>query len=64
MTLQKMIEALIASGMSQKELANAVGTTQPTIHRAAHGASMKYETGRKIETVYLNHLHKFIDSAA
>ncbi|KSW28435.1 MULTISPECIES: hypothetical protein [unclassified Pseudomonas] len=52
MTVQKMIAALLATGLSQKALAELAGTTQPTIHRAAKGAGVRYETGKEIERIY------------
>lgn len=52
MTIQQMIEALIARGWTQQSIADAVVTTQPTIHRAAKGASVRYETGKAIERLY------------
>lgn len=52
MTIQKMISELIARGWSQHSIAENVGTTQPTIHRAANGAGIRYETGRAIERLY------------
>lgn len=47
-----MLEALSAKGISQKTIAERCGTTQPTIHRAAKGAGVRYETGKAIETLY------------
>lgn len=47
-----MIQALLDSGMTQKALAEAVGTTQPTIHRALHGVDIRYTVGRRIELLY------------
>lgn len=52
MTIQQMIDALIARGWTQQSIADAVNTTQPTIHRAAKGASVRYETGKAIERLY------------
>ncbi|MDT4809351.1 hypothetical protein D3C80_1694870 [compost metagenome] len=52
MTVQEMLVALSAKGISQKAIAERCGTTQPTIHRAAKGAGVRYETGKAIETLY------------
>ncbi|MDA8485869.1 helix-turn-helix domain-containing protein [Pseudomonas resinovorans] len=52
MTVQVMLEALSAKGISQKAIAEHCGTTQPTIHRAAKGAGVRYETGKAIEALY------------
>lgn len=61
MTVQEMIAALVATGLSQKAIADLAGTTQPTIHRAAKGAGVLYETGKAIEVIYQN---KVLSSAA
>ena len=53
MTVQEMLEALAKRGLSQKAIAIRAGTTQPTIHRAAKGAGVRYETGKAIEAIYL-----------
>lgn len=52
MKIQAMILALLDSGMTQKALAEVVGTTQPTIHRGLHGADIRYSVGRKIELLH------------
>lgn len=52
MTIQEMIEALVVRGWTQQSIAEAAVTTQPTIHRAAKGASVRYETGKAIERLY------------
>lgn len=52
MTIRQMIEALLATGLTQQAIADAAETTQPTIHRAARGASVRYETGKAIERLY------------
>jgi transcriptional regulator with XRE-family HTH domain len=52
MTVQEMIAALLGTGLSQKAIADLAGTTQPTIHRAAKGAGVLYETGKAIERLY------------
>jgi predicted transcriptional regulator len=52
MTIQEMLSELFATGLSQKAVAEKVGTTQPTIHRAFKGAGIAYETGKAIEALY------------
>lgn len=52
MSIQEMLSALFAKGLSQKAVAEKVGTTQPTIHRAFKGAGIAYETGKAIEALY------------
>ncbi|MGX1125529.1 hypothetical protein [Pseudomonas sp. HLS-6 TE3448] len=52
MTVQKMLQELIALGFSQRAIADKVGTTQPTIYRATKGAAVRYETGKAIELFY------------
>jgi predicted XRE-type DNA-binding protein len=52
MTIRDMIEALVKGGMKQGAIAEAVGVSQPTIHRALHGADVLYATGKKIESLY------------
>lgn len=51
MTLQEMLGELERLGYSQRAIADAVGATQPTIHRAIRGASVRYETGKAIEAL-------------
>lgn len=52
MTIPEMLEALRKSGLSQSEIADLTGVSQPTICRAQGGADVKYETGKKIERLY------------
>lgn len=52
MTIKEMLADLAAHGLSQKAIADAVGTTQPTIHRASKGSGISYETGKAIETLH------------
>lgn len=56
MSIQEMLSALFAKGLSQKAVAEKVGTTQPTIHRAAKGAGIAYETGKAIEALYVEEI--------
>lgn len=51
MTLKEMLAELERLGYSQRAIAESVGTTQPTIHRASKGASVRYETGKAIEAL-------------
>lgn len=53
MTIQEMLTYLAGRGFSQKAIADKVGSTQPTIHRASKGAGISYETGKAIESLYL-----------
>lgn len=53
MTIQEMLAKLLLSGMSQRDIAQKVGTTQPTINRAAKGSDIRYVTGKAIECLYL-----------
>ncbi|KXO81131.1 hypothetical protein [Stutzerimonas stutzeri] len=52
MTIKNMIEGLIELGYTQGSIAEAVGATQPTIHRALNGSDIRYTTGKAIETLY------------
>ena len=54
MNIQKMIQDLLDSGMSQRALAEAVGVKQPTIHRSLHGAEVRYSVGKRIEKLHNN----------
>ena len=38
MSLTEIVRALLASGLTEKKLADLVGTSQPTIHRIKKGA--------------------------
>ena len=53
MTIQEMLAYLAVRGLSQTAIADKVGSTQPTIHRASKGAGISYETGKAIERLYL-----------
>ena len=52
MTIQEMLAKLLLSGMSQRDIAERVGTTQPTINRAAKGSDIRYVTGKAIERLF------------
>jgi predicted transcriptional regulator len=58
MTVQEMLNSLFAYGFSQKAVADRIGTTQPTIHRASKGAGVRYETGKAIEALLLEAVQK------
>ena len=60
MTVQEMLNSLFAYGFSQKAVADRVGTTQPTIHRASKGAGVRYETGKAIEALLLETAQKSV----
>lgn len=55
-SLGEMVCALISSGMTEKAVADSVGTTQPTIHRIKAGATCNYELGKRIEDFYQRHV--------
>lgn len=52
MTIPEMLEALRKSGLSQSEIGELAGVSQPTICRAFGGADVMYETGKKIERLH------------
>lgn len=53
LSIQDMLNELMASGRSQTILAKELGTSQPTIHRLAMmGKEPGYELGKKIEALY------------
>lgn len=52
MSVSNMIKGLMDSGMTQQAIAEAIGTSQPTIHRAAKGGAILYENGKAIERLY------------
>lgn len=58
MIIKNMIEELIELGLSQGSIADAVGTTQPTIHRALNGADIRYTTGKAIESLYAQRVRR------
>lgn len=52
-SIKDMVAAIAETGMSQAEIANRIGASQPTVHRIlekGHGTS--YDTGKKIEQLY------------
>lgn len=42
-TPTEIVEGLIAIGWTQRQIADATGTSQPTIHRILHGASVTHQ---------------------
>ncbi len=52
MTVQEMLKELSEAGLSQAQIAEKVGTTQPTIHRATKGSDVGYELGKSIEAFH------------
>lgn len=52
-SIKQMVSEIANTGMSQAEIAERVGASQPTIHRIMEkGRSTSYETGKKIEQLY------------
>jgi predicted transcriptional regulator len=53
MTIPEMLKALCDAGLSQHQIGELTGVSQPTICRAMGGADLKYEIGKRIEQLYL-----------
>ncbi|MDU9398366.1 hypothetical protein [Pseudomonas sp. zfem003] len=53
MTIREMLSALRDAGLSQQQIGDLAGVSQPTICRAVRGSDLKYEIGKKIEQLYL-----------
>lgn len=49
----QMVAEILATGISESLLADRCGVKQPTINRIKNGSATSYETGKAIETVYL-----------
>lgn len=49
MTIQDMLSELVGLGLSQREIAEKCGTSQPNINRALNGTEPRYELGKAIE---------------
>lgn len=64
MSIQEMLKALLALGLSQQAIALEVGTTQPTISRAIKGADVRHELGKAIERFYAERVMQPRRSAA
>lgn len=54
MSIQTMLTDLSDHGITDAEIADAVGSTQPTIYRLRTGATNdpRYQLGKSIETYY------------
>lgn len=52
MSVSQMIKELVEKGLTQHAIAEAIGTSQPTVHRAAKGGAILYENGKAIERLY------------
>jgi predicted XRE-type DNA-binding protein len=52
MTIQQMLHELASLGYSQRQIAEACGTSQPNINRAIKGTSVRYELGKEIERLH------------
>ncbi len=64
MSIQEMLKALSDAGFSQAQIAAKVGTTQPTICRAGHGAAISYELGKAIEEMHRKQMRAMRRKAA
>lgn len=53
MSIQEMLDALIAIGMTQTEIADQCGSNQSTISRALKGRIPDYIVGKAIERLHL-----------
>lgn len=52
MSISEMIRHMMSAGLTQRAIAEETGVTQPTIHRALHGSSVRYETGVRIKNMH------------
>ena len=52
MNLQEVLQTLIASGLSETEIAQRIGVSQPTVNRIKNGADPAYRTGKKLEQLH------------
>lgn len=52
MTISQMLGDLVKTGLSQQEIAELVGTSQPTINRALKGTGVRYDVGKNIERLH------------
>jgi transcriptional regulator with XRE-family HTH domain len=51
--VRTFIEDLIRAGMSEKEIADAIGRSQPSVNRMRNGKQRTdYETGLKLERLH------------
>lgn len=52
MTPTHMARRLMECGLSQRQIADAIGTKQQNISSICSGKSCAYETGKKLEQLY------------
>ena len=52
MNLQEVLQTLIESGLSETEIAQRIGVSQPTVNRIKNGADPAYRTGKQLERLY------------
>ncbi|MBL3825128.1 MULTISPECIES: hypothetical protein [unclassified Marinobacter] len=52
MSLAQMISELLQAGLTQKDIAELVECSQPTIHRVAKGADPGWERGNRIQALH------------
>lgn len=52
MNIPDMIRELRAKGMTQSQIGDRIGASQPAVHRAENGAGMLYDTGKKLERLH------------
>lgn len=52
MNLQEVLRTLIESGLSETEIAQRIGVSQPTVNRIKNGADPAYRTGKRLERLY------------
>lgn len=64
MNIPDMIRELRASGMTQTQIAERVGVSQPAIHRAEKGSGVLYDVGKKLERLYEEVTGKSVAAAA
>ena len=47
-----MTLALVTTGMSEADIATAIGCSQPTVHRIKCGSETSYSNGKALELLY------------
>jgi len=51
--IKDMLSSIAATGLTQSEIAERIGVSQPTVYRAMKaGSDVGYEVGKKIEILY------------
>ena len=51
--IKDMLSSIAATGLTQSEIAERIGVSQPTVYRAMRsGSDVGYEVGKKIEKLY------------